>query len=205
MTKNFKRSVFIFLSFAAFSSASLAETKEKEPSSEPLVIPTDKDASLIRESLCCGFVADKNFGDRETVDAGQYHHVSEALIGFSKAQFPLFSVVRKATLEVEARVVGSGPATVDIGFSNLDWDEKTVTYDDRPEALASSRFELNSGLNRMDVTEMVREAWAAQGSSFSFLIAVPASSQSNVFITSKEGSAERSAALILEFEDSPTL
>ncbi|MBC7531060.1 MAG: hypothetical protein H7318_05730 [Oligoflexus sp.] len=52
------------MSFSGALTAHAAEVK----------IPLSKDASLIRESLCCSNPADTNFGLATTVDAGRYHH-----------------------------------------------------------------------------------------------------------------------------------
>jgi hypothetical protein len=134
-------------SFLSLSSASMAEQ---------IHLSVEKDASVIRESLCCSNPADANFGQNLTVDAGQYHHVSEALLGFDLGQIPEGAVIKSAQLVLgTVRLVGSEPAPFRLGTSSDDWAEETVTWNNRPTNTAQGNYELKNGSNAIDVSAWV--------------------------------------------------
>lgn len=164
-------------------------------------VPVDKDASLIRESLCCANPADTNYGSAKTADAAQYHHRSRAIFGFTLPLLDSDSSVKKAELVLPSlQIVGSSPAPLALGSTTVAWDEKTVTWNNQPALDLIAGYSVSTGIeNRLDVTQAVLDTQKDGQSEISFVLDAAASS--NVFIPSKEADPDHAAYLIITTDD----
>lgn len=190
MFKNFKTATFATVLFLGSSTASLAGE---------YLISVEKDASVIRQSLCCSNAADKNFGASYTVDAGQYHHNSQALFAFDLSQIPSAASIRSADLVFgNVRIVGSEPATFSLGSTYEDWDEESVTWNKHPKSEAFRDINLSSGSNAIDVAAAIVSALESGQSRLTFT--VDAKGSANAFISSKEDPQNPASFLRLNVE-----
>jgi len=168
-----------------------------------IVIPVAKDTSLIRESVCCANPANTNFGDSPTVDAGQYHHNSRALFGFTLPLFDSNTVVQKAELVLPVPAIsGNIPASLRFGFTTGAWNEREVTWNNQPAITPiSNAFFAADVSTRLDVTAAVKTIQSNGGRDLS--VALDAAGQSNVFFKSKEADAQGAAYLVITTDYQP--
>ena len=160
-------------------------------------VPVAKDTSLIRESVCCINPAATNFGASPTVDAGQYHHNSRALFGFTLPSFDSNTVIQKAELVLPIpAIAGNIPASLRFGFTASAWNEEEVTWNNQPSITPISNAFFTADIStKLDITAAVKTIQSQGGREIS--VALDAVGQSNVFFKSKEADVHGAAYLII--------
>jgi hypothetical protein len=165
-----------------------------------LKVPVSKDASLIRESLCCANPSSSNFGSSATVDAGRYHHASRAMFGFTLPLLSSQERLKKAELVFPSvRIVGSSPSEMILSYTTTTWEESDISWNTRPILTEIGSFGIAAVDNSLDVTGVVLDTLNAGGSSLSF--AADASGSSNFFFPSREAASSQEAYLLMTTEE----
>ncbi len=165
-----------------------------DTTSSSFIAPVTKDATLIQNSYCCGWVPDRNFGSNSTVDAGSYHHTCKGAFGFSLSDIPSNKVVTEAFLvfpHLSSAGGGNGSVVINKINNSSSWQESTVTWNNAPAYTFYNTFSLPSeGSASINITELVSGAVLANEKEISIMMTP---NTDNFFVDSKENPSGKAA------------